>query len=265
MRRARPLGSCWLSRHKALHVEGRVSLKHEVCRSSRFVSEDAERLSSFVLSAQLPGELLTRIVPPQKTNHSLGECPFEVGVADLGTAGSELATTGALGALDQTGVRSEFLHTRKTVNVVDLMKQGERNDRTDTWNGTQEVIGLGFIRLDGPDEISFDLLDRRVEMTNDLEIRLDHQTGAAVLEALGHTATIGLVGDSCPRGFEVVLVVGVQDVRQQSRPVAHQPGSPPEQVASRAHLRWVDIRLGVSGHFAAFFPRRPGCSRVLRS
>jgi len=74
---------------------------------------------------------------PEKQYGRFAEGPLQVSVADLFT-GSAIGLTSRFSvALDQPAVGSEVLHRGEALNRMDLVEDDQREDLTDTGNGTQ--------------------------------------------------------------------------------------------------------------------------------
>jgi hypothetical protein len=65
-----------------------------------------------------------------------------------------------------------------------------------------------------------------------------------VSKTLGDSFAVGFVGHLLRGHVEVVLVVGVLDVRQEVSTAAHQMETPAQEIPGCAHLRGVDVGLG---------------------
>jgi hypothetical protein len=68
-------------------------------------------------------------------------------------------------------------------------------------------------------------------------------------KALGDPVAVGFGGDLFADGWEVILAVGILNMRQECTAFAGQVQAPTQQVAGRAHLGWIDI--GLREHTAA--------------
>ena len=76
-----------------LHVEGFLSLEHEVDSPADLVGKDGKFLAFAVFAVQAAVIVLSLFVYPDKETGCLGECPLEVDISDLGVLGAELFTS----------------------------------------------------------------------------------------------------------------------------------------------------------------------------
>jgi len=67
--------------------------------------------------------------------------PLQMSVADLGPSSTELLACRTVLALHQSRVGEKVLHSRKAVDVLDLVRDSECQDLPDTGDGAESVIG----------------------------------------------------------------------------------------------------------------------------
>ncbi len=81
-------------------------------------------------------EITLRFVVAAQVQHSrLGECPFEMAVADLRALGT-VAFAGGFGfTFDQATVGSELLYRVEAVDIADFIKDSQRQDAADAGDG----------------------------------------------------------------------------------------------------------------------------------
>src|SRR5262249_31676602 len=80
----------------------------------------------------------------------LGEGPFEMRIADLVAAGALLLPGRFVAAPDQAGVGQELPDLGETPDVVDLIKEDQRQHRANAGDGTQAGVGLRGVPPPGP-------------------------------------------------------------------------------------------------------------------
>jgi hypothetical protein len=170
----------WLTRSLPLRREERghrkhgTSCEHVVDRSADLVREDRERLP-----------LAAVLLEPR---HELGDgrrvrVPLEVHVAHLGAAGAEHLTGRFVGALDEAGVRGELLHPIEPPDVVDLIEDGQREDRPDAGHRPQAVERIRVVALRLADERLLEVSDEDIVLVDEREVDLDTLADAGGLES----------------------------------------------------------------------------------
>jgi hypothetical protein len=181
----------WLTRSLPLRREERghrkhgTSCEHVVDRSADLVREDRERLPLAAVLLEPRHELGDgrRVRVPQKQDGRLGERPLEVHVAHLGAAGAEHLTGRFVGALDEAGVRGELLHPIEPPDVVDLIEDGQREDRPDAGHRPQAVERIRVVALRLADERLLEVSDEDIVLVDEREVDLDTLADAGGLES----------------------------------------------------------------------------------
>lgn len=175
---------------EAIHVEGRGAAEHEVGSPTDASGENAEGLGATVFGAEPIDAALAGRVLLQKEDSGLGVGPLEMRVSDLGPGGSGDPPCGGLLALHQAGIGEEVLDTGKALDVVELVKEREGEDRPDAGDGLEKFEGVW--RLD-PGPLTYGLLKRGddlVELLGEGEIGLDVGAYDGIGHGLGQAAAI---------------------------------------------------------------------------
>ncbi len=121
----------------------------------------------------------------------------------------------------------------KTGNVVDLVEDRHGKDFPDTWNGTEQMEQVLVVDLGFSGQIKFEVGDDFIVVAYELEVDLDAFGCAIIRELLRHPFTVGSISDSLLWRGQIVLVVGVLDMRHQLTAMTDQAKSSSEQVSSR--------------------------------
>ena len=96
----------------------------------------------------------------------------------------------------------------------------------------------------------FDLAQLLVIEFDQTDIQLNAFAGAGVFEALGQALSVEGIAQVFPDLWMVILTIGIMNVSQQFRTLAHQVHAPAHEVAGGAHFCRVDI--GHGEHAAAY-------------
>src|SRR5262249_36997071 len=135
---------------------------------------------------------------------------------------------------------------RETVDVVDLVKQDEGEDRADAGDGPQPMVGLHVVHLGGPRQVQLQLGDLPVQAVDDRQVPAVAAADACFGDA-GRDVHLGSVpGEGELLGQRRQVVLGVEDleVRHQPGALADQEGAAAQQVAGLAHPLGVDVGQG---------------------
>ena len=204
----------------------------------------AKGLALVVLASQ-PIHILFGLVRFAQADHGRGSNrPFQVGVADL-----FIGFTGPLAVrlflrTDQPGIGAKPLHGSKAFDVVDLIQDRQRQDLADPGHRAQSVIVLGVVLLGAVFEVALEIPNQGVVALDQREVDLHTLAHIRLGKRLGDAFAVGLVGDLGLRRSEVVLMVGVLDVREQITAATDEVQPPPQQISRGAHRRGIDVGLG---------------------
>ena len=81
-------------------------------------------------------------------------------------------------------------------------------------------------------------------MAKERQIHLDALLHGGIAEALRHPIPVGFVGDLLANLREVVLTIGIVDVREQLCALAHEMHPPLQEIPGGSHISGIDIGLG---------------------
>ena len=239
----RPVPSLSRSQER-VHVEGLLSLEHEVDGPTEAVGEDGERLALTVLALQALLVLHPLGVGAQEEDGGFGEGPLEVGVADLAGAVAGALAGGLVGAPDETGVGAEVLDSLEAVDGLDLVEDDQGEGRSDPRDGAQESQGLRVMAAGRALDVPAETFQEAAEVIDELDVHLDGALDLGVREALGDPLAVHFLGDLLAERREVVLGVGVLDVGEEVGAAADEVGSPAQEVPGGSHLGGVDVGHG---------------------
>ena len=116
-----------------------LSFQHEIYGPAYFLSDQRQGLRFSVLTGESLLKALRRFVTAQEQNCCFAECPFEMGVSDLVVPSFHPLPRRLMGALHQSSVGDEVPDTRKAIDILDLIKDDQREHRTDTGNCPQKM------------------------------------------------------------------------------------------------------------------------------
>ncbi len=118
-----------------------------------------------------------------------------------------------MSTLHQPCIGDEVTDPWEAVDVVDLVEDHQGEDFTHAWDTSKKVYGHGIMFRNLCDDLSFDSEDLLVNGVHECGIRFDTDTNHRVCEAICYTYTIGLAVYTLFERGQVVLSVGVLDVR----------------------------------------------------
>ena len=118
-----------------------------------------------------------------------------------------------MGTFDQTGIGDKVADGRETANIVDFIKNHECEDRTNTWNGTQELVLERIVIHRMVLDRLFDIEDDPVVMIEQTAIRIDTVLYERVRrKVIVELLSVGLVSDPFLEIRKVVLRIRVLDM-----------------------------------------------------
>jgi hypothetical protein len=197
-----------------------------------------------VFTLQFGEVILPGLVLSQKEHGGFGEGPLELGVANLLAREPVPLARGLLGALDEATVGHKVLYPGEAGEVLDLIEDDQGQDLANAGHRLQTGEALRVMALGGARDIEFHLASQLVVVVDEGHVHCNGLAHARVREVLFHTLPIAFVRQLLAKLGEVVLAVGVLDVGQEFRPLAHERTTAPEQVAGRAPRRGVDVGHG---------------------
>ena len=176
-------------------------------------------LALFLLYAR-EVRLAGRMVP-QHQHRGCGGGPLEVGVAEL-LARSALAFTGGLlGPLHEPPIGDDCLPARAAVDSLHGVEQHEGQALADPGDRAQALEGLRIVGVGGLDERSRQVRAQAVLGGHQRPVDGETLLPRGIGQPLGNASTVGVLGERLPKLGEVGLRVGLLDMGQEVRPLAH--------------------------------------------
>jgi hypothetical protein len=118
---------------------------------------------------------------------------------------------------------------------MDFIQQHQTQNLTDARNGAQLVERIGIVLLGRFENGQFHIAEQAVVVVNEREIDFDALLHRRIGKPLGDAVAVRLVGNLLANLGQVVLTIGILDVPEQLRALAHQVHPAPEQVTGGAH------------------------------
>lgn len=206
--------------------------------------QDRHGLALAVLSGHFGYIMFSPLTLAHEQRGGFGEGPLKMGVTDASTREAVAFTRRLLGALDQTGIGAKLLYRRKATDVLDFVKDHQRQYRADTGHGPQSEIGARIMALGMADDIGLQCLDLILHAVHEMDIRLYILTHAAVVKAFGQLVAIGAPFKLLVDAGEVVLEIGELDMCLQFGTPVDKVIASPQQVPGRTHLAGIDVGQG---------------------
>jgi len=147
-------------------------------------------------------------------------------------------------ALHQPCVRDEVTDLWEAVDVVYLVEDHQGEDFTNTGDTAKQVNGYGIMFGNLCVDLAFDSEDLLVEGVQECDIHLDSGTNHRVGEAVTYTGTIGPAVYAFFERGQVVLSIGVLDVRLKLCMLTRKVQPAAKEIPCGAHLLWVHIGHG---------------------
>ena len=120
-----------------------------------------------------------------------------------------------MGALHQPCVGDEVADSWKAVDVVDFVEDHQGEDFPDPGNSAKQVNGYGIMLWNECVDLSFDREDLFVKGVHECAVHPDGGTDHRVGETVFDTGAIGAAVDALFERGQVVLSIGVLDVRRE--------------------------------------------------
>jgi hypothetical protein len=166
-----------------------------------------------------------------------------MGIANVGPRRSGAFAGRFLGTLHETTIRSELLHPREALDVMDFVEPHEAENLANAGDCAQQISGIGVMVLGGSDDGELEVTEQLSVAADECEIDVDAFVHRWIGKAFSDAVAIGLVGDLFADRRQVILAVGILHVRQECAAFACQVRASAQQVAGGAHLARIDICL----------------------
>lgn len=160
-------------------------------------------LAMFFLQAGEP--CLCGGISPQEEHGGFGTGPREMGMADCAAGGARAFASRFSGTLDETTVGGKILHTRESLDIMNLVAQHEAEHRADTRDRLQQRQRVGVMMLGGGDDGQVQVTQPRIVVGDQGEIDFNAFLHGRVGAALSDPVTVGFIGDLCANGGQIVL------------------------------------------------------------
>ena len=118
-----------------------------------------------------------------------------------------------MSTLHQPCVGDEVTDLWEAVDVVDFVEDHQGEDFPDAGNSAKQVNGYGIMFGNLCIDLSFDSEDLLVKGVHECAVHLDSGTNHGVGESVFYTGAIGAAVYALFEGGQVVLSIGVLDVR----------------------------------------------------
>ena len=125
-----------------------------------------------------------------------------------------------------------------------FIQEHETEDLANARDSLEQVQGVGIMLLGRRDNGQFQIPQQLIIIVDQGEVDFDTLLHGGIREPLSNTAAVGFVGDLLANIGQIVLPIGLLDMRQQLSPFPHEMHPPPKQVAGGSHLRGIDVGLG---------------------
>jgi hypothetical protein len=178
------------------------------------MGQDRERFALAVFFLESGEILLACGVIPQEEDRRFREGPCERGMANVRARGPVAFAGRFFGTRDQAAVGDKILDAGETRDGMDLIQQDEAQDVANPGHRLEQVYRLGIVRLGGFDDVSLQGAEKMVIVANQRQVHCHAFLDRRVGKPLGDTVAVGFVGQLFPNLGQVVLAVGVLDVRQ---------------------------------------------------
>ena len=164
-------------------------------------------------------------------------------VAHLRPTGAELFAAGLLATFDESCVRGDLLHALKPCHVVNLIEDRHRQDLANAGDRSEAVERIRVVALGIPNEGHLEVVHQPVILVDEREIDVDALAHTRIGNVLADAITVRGLGEPPLEFWEVVLGARVLNVREELTALPHQMKATPQQIPSRPHRRWIDVRL----------------------
>ena len=234
----------YLETEELFLVKRLLVFEHEIGGPPELMGEDREGLGFAVLTGKSLEILFAGLVAFEEKHCSLGESPFEVGIADLFTTGAVFFAVGFFDALDQTAVGDEILDLGEALDGFDFVEEDQAEDSSYSRNGLKQGIGSEVVFFGTGNDITFELGQEAVIGFDDFQVNRHALLDRRVIEAFDDANTVLGFGNATQGIRKVILASGVLDMGKEFGSFSHEVISPSEEVSCGAHPCGIDIRLG---------------------
>jgi len=156
---------------------------------------------------------LSPFISPEKQTGSLTEGPFQMDISDLVVWAPLTLAPRLMSAFHQPCVGDEVANRGKTVDVVDLVEDHQGQGFPYTGNTAKQMNGHRIVFRNLGVDLSFDREDLLMKGIHQCPIHLHSSAHHRVVEAPAYAGTIGSAVNPFLEVGEIVLGVGVLDVR----------------------------------------------------
>jgi hypothetical protein len=176
--RSAPLGL-----EKEGHIKGALTLEHRLDRPAQLMRQNAQRFTLIMLFLQTSEKLLTFRISAEEQGGGFGKGPLKVRIADFVAGSPQTFASGFLAPFDQAGLRGEVLHSGKTADVMDFIKESQAQDFSNTGHRLQPVEGVGIVLLGRVEDREFEVFEQLIIVGDQSQVDLDGLLHGCFLKA----------------------------------------------------------------------------------
>ena len=159
---------------------------------------------------------------PQEEHGGFGKGPRELGLAACAAGGARAGASSCSGTLDETTGGGPILHTRASLARMTLGEPPEAEELADPRDRVPQLPRVGVRMLGGFDHGPCQVTPPRLVGGEQGESDGKAFVHGRIGTALSDPVTVGLLGDRCAHGGEMVRTGGIGSVGQECPPCASQ-------------------------------------------
>jgi hypothetical protein len=204
---------------------------------------DGQRFALAMVVLHAGAIVLARRLVPQTQDSGVRDGPRAIGMADLRACGPIACAGGCLGTCDASALGHEILDPREAAEVMHRIEQDHTQHLAEAGNGLSAITGLRLVLLGRLDNGQRDIAEPLIIVVHQSEVDCDTLLHGGIRAPFRHPVPVRLVGQRLPELGQVVLAVGLLDVREELGALTCQMSAAPEQVAGGPHLGGIDVGL----------------------
>jgi hypothetical protein len=223
-----------------LQSNGGFSCAPALDRTGQCVSKDTQRCA-FVRLLLHPGQRLwSGFVPSQAQRGRFSKGPLAVRVPTLVPRSAPALAPGCFRTLDEATIRSASLHTWDASDLVHGVEQDQTKDCANARHGVSEGKGLGLVLLRRVEQKECEVAAPLLSIGEQSEGDLKSLLASRGVKPRGATCTMGCISDCLADFWQVILRMGLWDMRQECRAFAPEVGAASQPSTGRAPLGRID-------------------------
>jgi hypothetical protein len=178
---------------------------------------------------------------PEDQERRFRKGPLERRIAALRPRGALALARRFLGTCDEPAVGHTVLDAWEALDGMDVVEEHQTQDVADARHSAEQGQRVGIVVVRRTPHGQLDVPQPRVVVANEGQGHCHPLLDCRVRQACGNPVAVGFVSARLADLRQIVRAIGLLEVRQECRALAHAMSPSPPQVAGRPHLCRRDV------------------------